>query len=343
MAPGANTADILDASVDSVGSRLVTAWADGTLRICSARADAAPLASLKANKGKVLSVAWGSLRGERIPRLLASGAADGQVTVWRENSVSGGSSWNLGHEVYVTGAAAAVAFSPPVEGSAAGGGAAGGPVPLLLAVAGADSLGVVTMLARRETSPVNPAASEQWVQAASFPAHPGGVSALGWAPNSSPVALASGPAVARGNSAPLLRRLATGGADGAVRIWHSDRKSAMWTEKYQLADESHSGAIRDLAWRPNPGIPTSILATCTAEGSVAMWQQDTEGQPWFLQACWKVGGDARRLAWSLEGTLLAVSVGDDGSLLYREAAGGQWEQVAELAGDDSSCGPEGHR
>mmetsp|Transcript_17249 Transcript_17249/g.44364 ORF Transcript_17249/g.44364 Transcript_17249/m.44364 type:complete len:109 (+) Transcript_17249:1-327(+) len=101
----------------------------------------------------------------------------------------------------------------------------------------------------------------------------------------------------------------------------------MWEQKHELHDEQHRGNIRDVAWRPNVGVPCSVLASCTEDGGVAKWTQDMEGQPWRLHSDWKVQGDARRLAWSKAGTLLSVSVGDSGSLLYKEGQGGQWHEV----------------
>lgn len=203
---------------------------------------------------------------------------------------------------------------------------------MVLATAGAS--GEVTMITRKEVSasPILPA-GEQW-QAKPFPAHQGegGVAALSWAPSSSPATLAAGPAAAR---AALTgpRRLATCGmTDGRVCTWRYDEKGNSWTLHKELADERHGDTVRDVSWRPNIGIPANVIASCGKDGSVMTWVQDMDQQPWRLQAAWDVGGDARRVIWSKSGHLLAVSVGDSDSLLYKEGPIGQWSHVTSTSG-----------
>lgn len=320
---------VFDAQFEPAGRRLATASADGVVRLYHAEG-LQLISELRSHKRPVLSVAWGTTCGARAPRL-ASGAADGHVILWREVADN---SWQPAYEAYVTGPAGAVAFGQPPEAMAGGAGAS---AALLLAVAGADDLGVVTLLARRDAAGAGPSpargAGEAWTQVAAFPAHAGGATAASWAPPASPATLASGPGVARAAVAPCTRRLATGGVDGAVRIWHGDARGgapSAWSEKHSLEDGRVRGVVRDVAWRPNVGLPCSYIASCTDEGCVAIWVQDVDGQPWRILAQWEVDGDARRLAWSWGGEVLAVSVGDADSLLYQEVEAGHWERVAAL-------------
>lgn len=297
---------LYDAQFDSGGRLLASAHADGVVRIWSAEKHEV-LAELKGHRAPVLSLSWGQ---GRFAGTLASGSSDGQVVVWRLAKTG---DWMIAHQTYITGSVSDLGFCPPDYG-------------LVLAVAGTDDLGVVTMMVGKESDVDSGRPKNEPWQVRSFAAHEGGVTALSWAPSASPATLATGPAVSR--AAPhATRRLVTCGADGAMRIWHGDARMEIWEQKHELSDQQHTGDTRDVAWRPNMGVPSSVLASCTQDGTVATWTQDMEGQPWRLRCCWKVQGDARRLAWSKAGSLLSVSVNENESLLYKEGQDGQWEKV----------------
>lgn len=310
-APGPLTFDlsqcgvIHDAKHDSPGRRLATASSDGVVRIWGAQ-NGEKLHDLRGHKAAVVSVSWswGQYAG-----YLASGAADGHVILWRESRFQ---EWQIAHQMNVTGAATTVSFCPPEYG-------------LALAVAGGDDLGVVSVLVWKDGTGGQP---QQW-QVKSFAAHMGGVTALSWAPSTSAATLATGPAVSRG-AAHAPCRVATCGADGSVSIWSVEGKMDSFRKQADLRGEGFTGLPRDVAWRPNVGLPCSLVVACTDEGSVGLWVQDMDGQPWELQMCWQVADDARRLAWSRAGMVLAVSIGEDGSALYREGQGGAWELISSL-------------
>eukprot|EP00929_Paragymnodinium_shiwhaense_P104112 TRINITY_DN68133_c0_g1_i1.p1 TRINITY_DN68133_c0_g1~~TRINITY_DN68133_c0_g1_i1.p1 ORF type:complete len:364 (+),score=59.24 TRINITY_DN68133_c0_g1_i1:58-1092(+) len=319
---------IHDLSFDRAGRRFATASSDGVVRVWTSESQTLvnELRAKQTRAAPVVSLDWGMLYGGRC--FLASGASDGHVAVWRDGGAAAG--WQLVHEVYVTGAAGALGFSPAVDPSA--GKDAVAQAGILLAIAGADALGIVTVLLRKEASSPTTGgggSGEQWLQASAFPAHPGGVTCLTWAPFSSPTALASGPAVSRGGRVPLPpRRLATGGLDGVVRIWHGDAKGSSWVKQHELIDDArHRGSVRDVAWKPNDGIPGGCIASCTEEGCVAIWMQEAEGRPWSLRQAWQVVPDARRLAWSEGGIVLSVAVGESGSEVYKETSEG-WQRLS---------------
>lgn len=290
-----------DAQYDYTGRILATASSDCNVRIFDTESYEL-LTELRGHRTPALSLSWA--QGARHASTLASGCADGQVIIWRE--ARPGMPMQRVHDLNVTSSANVVAFSPAEYG-------------MLLAIAGGDDLGVVTVVTRREL----PGGGEQW-QVKAFPAHEGGVAGLSWAPSSSAAILASGPSVSRA-AAVAPRRFVTAGADGAICVWIGEEKTEYWSQECILSDDSlPRDAIRDVAWRPNVGIPSSLIASCTQSGVVAIWVQDILGMPWRLQCHWKVDGDARRLAWSKAGALLAVSVGDAGSFLYQETKEGPW-------------------
>lgn len=298
---------INDAQYDGAGRRLATASSDGSVRVWGLSGE--KLADLRGHKASVVTLCWSH---GRFSGLLASGTSDGHVMLWREARPQ---EWQVVHQLNVTRSANTVGFCPPEYG-------------LALAIAGGDDLGVVTIVQRREPAS---GAADQW-QVRNFTAHEGGVTALCWGPSACAATLATGPSLSR--AAPHAPcRLVTCGANGALSMWSADAKFESWKKVQDLRAEGFQGMPRDVAWRPNLGLPSSLVAACTDEGFVGIWVQDMDGQPWKLRTGWQVEDDARRLAWSHAGALLAVSIGDEGSALYREGAGGSWELVSDLEGD----------
>jgi len=296
-----------DVQYDYLGRRLATATGDALVRIWSVEKHEV-IGELRGHRAPAICLSWGQ---SRYASTLASASDDGHVIIWREKA----GTWQIIHQLNVTGCVSELALCPPEYG-------------LMLAIGGFEEVGVLTIVTAKEimASPVQPA-GEQWLVKA-LPAHNGGIVGLSWAPSSSAATLATGPAVSRAAThAP--RRLATAGVDGAICIWHLDPKTQSWTRQHSLQDEQIKGAIRGVAWRPNPGIPSSLLMSCTDDGNISSWVQDMEGQPWQLKTSWRVPGDARRLTWSRGGTLLAVSVGDEASFLFKEGAKGEWQQICD--------------
>lgn len=301
--------DVHDVQFDSSCRYLATATEDHIVRIWETDGQKV-VSELRGHRSPVSSLSW----AQGAPNtMLASASTDGIVIVWRE---IGPGDWRTIHQIDLKNVVNDIAFCPPEYN---------------LMLAAACGGGEVTVLTRRQinVSPVVPAA-EQWPHKA-FRAHPGGVIALSWAPGTSPAILATGPAAQRAAPRAPRRLVTVGATDRTACIWVYDEKSDAWTQLHKFHDEEQlSGVMRDVAWRPNVGIPSSVVATCTEGGVVAMWVQDMDGQPWRLQSSWQVGGDARRLAWSSAGTLLAVSVGEMDSLVYKEGPCGHWTQVTSL-------------
>jgi len=314
---------ICDAQADH-NAKLLATGSDAVVRLWNLESDTleAELRGHDANSS-VVAVAWATPTSATIFSMLASASSDGQIIIWRQSKTG---EWQLVHKTWTNLTnfmpASKIAFCPPEYGIA-------------LAVGGLD--GNVTVITRKEVSvsAVMPA-GEQWL-AKSFTAHEEGLLiALSWAPAASPACLAAGPSASR---MPLTatRRIVTASADGQVRIWNYEAAADGWSCLQDLTkDESAAAAglsksaVRDVAWRSNVGLPCSMLATCTEAGTVAIWIQDNNKQPWKLQASWSVGGDARRLTWSKTGHVLAVSVGEEGCVLFKEEQMGQWFQAATV-------------
>lgn len=289
---------LFDVQYDTLGLRLATASADGIVRIWSTETHEL-LDELRFHRSGVVSVSWA---GGRFATTLASVSSDGLIVISREVRPR---DWKILHQLDLRGNVPSISFAPSEYGV------------ILAAASGAGEVHIIT---RREVG------GEQW-QSKQFFAHSGGVVALSWAPSTSPAILATGPAVQKAATC-APRRIATAGADGIVRIWLHSGNGDSWNEVCQLSSPQLLGQLRDVAWRPNVGTPSSSIAICTEGGCVGTWSQDVEGKDWQLQACWKVEADARRVTWSKAGLLLGVSIGDTDTSVFREERRGCWISVS---------------
>lgn len=173
-----------------------------------------------------------------------------------------------------------------------------------LRLACASSDGTVSVLTYVHTE-------AQWRRTA-FQAHAGGAQTVTWAP-----------LVQRDGHAPTMH-LATGGCDHSVNIWKCDGE--VWTQELPLLAPPHTDWVRKVAWRPDG---SSTVASGSWDKSVAIWKQEMEGQPWHQVCKIQVGGKVESLAWSVTGSILAVSHGDGETVLYREAYDGRYEEAGK--------------
>ncbi|CAE8695002.1 unnamed protein product, partial [Polarella glacialis] len=115
---------------------------------------------------------------------------------------------------------------------------------------------------------------KRWRQE-TFRAHEGGVFAISWAPAASSQAGIPGAASDSTGCGAVIgpRRLVTGGADHQVRIWRHDELTDEWADSHHFPAGEHGDWIRDVAWRPNVGMPTNTVASCSEDGSIVIWMQ----------------------------------------------------------------------
>mmetsp|Transcript_99022 Transcript_99022/g.284626 ORF Transcript_99022/g.284626 Transcript_99022/m.284626 type:complete len:420 (+) Transcript_99022:173-1432(+) len=271
---------------------------------------------------------------------LAVASSDGQVSVYslRDESQAQAQSQILRRAT--AGSSPLLGPSlPPLALPGSGGegsGAAGS------AIAGDNSLAGVAGAAPAATSGAEEATSSGRWQVENFIAHQGGCFCLCWAPAASPVTESSAGAAAGGGerrkSVVLQpRRLVTGGADQQVRIWRHDVQTNSWADSHHFPGDAHSAWIRDVAWRPNAGIPANTIASCAEDGTVVIWTQAMVGQPWEMKDKKELHGAAAwQVSWSVTGSVLAVTSSNNQVLLFKEQLDGNWTQV-EMVGETGSA------
>jgi len=144
-----------------------------------------------------------------------------------------------------------------------------------------------------------------------FPAHEIGVNAVSWSSATS-----------------SIKRLVSGGCDNSVKIWRFSETESQWKLEQKL--EAHSDWVRDVAWAPNIGLPSTTIASCSQDGSVIVWVQE-EPDPRFLhKVIYKSKDVVWRVSWSITGNILAVSGGDNKVTLWKESLEGEWKPVYSM-------------
>eukprot|EP01087_Luapelamoeba_hula_P011115 TRINITY_DN2993_c4_g1_i1.p1 TRINITY_DN2993_c4_g1~~TRINITY_DN2993_c4_g1_i1.p1 ORF type:complete len:362 (-),score=31.79 TRINITY_DN2993_c4_g1_i1:118-1089(-) len=293
---------------DYYGKRIATASSDRTVKVFeSASGDSwKHTADLKGHEGPVWDVTWAH---PKFGVLLASCGYDRKVIVWKELSPN---TWDKlfvynGHELSVN----SVSFAPHEFG-------------LMLACASSDSsCSVITC------------AEGTW-DVQKFQAHQIGVNAVSWAPALPPASLLSATAITQ----PAVKRFASAGCDNLVKIWKFSTAENQW--KCDDTLKGHKDWVRDVAWCPSIGLTSSVVASCSQDGTVIIWTQDDPTKPWEPKELPKFNDVVWKLSWSVTGNILAVSGGDDKVTLWKESTDGEgtWKQISSLDEGGNAPSPQ---
>lgn len=286
---------IHDAAMDYYGKRLATCSSDRTIKIFDVEGGNNVSETLIGHEGPVWQVAWAH---PKFGTLLASCSYDTKVIIWKETN----GTWNKIKEHTAHSASVnSVAWAPHEYG-------------LILGCASSD--GKVSILTCKDDG--------TW-DMNMFAAHSIGCNAISWAPASVPGTLIS---MVGGNKTNSPKRFASAGCDNIIKIWKEDTNG--WKEETSL--EGHQDWVRDIAWAPSIGLPTTYLASCSQDKTVIIWTQDSPGASWnkkylinepFSDVVWRV-------SWSTSGNILAVSTGDNKVTLWKENLEGEWEIVGDV-------------
>eukprot|EP00406_Dinophysis_acuminata_P011765 CAMPEP_0179229542 /NCGR_PEP_ID=MMETSP0797-20121207/10385_1 /TAXON_ID=47934 /ORGANISM="Dinophysis acuminata, Strain DAEP01" /LENGTH=343 /DNA_ID=CAMNT_0020936609 /DNA_START=67 /DNA_END=1098 /DNA_ORIENTATION=- len=175
-----------------------------------------------------------------------------------------------------------------------------------LRLACASSDGTVSILTHNPND-------QQWRRMA-FPAHPCGAQTVSWAPL---------PQQDNATQPPTMR-LATGGCDNCVAVWKYENEQ--WCQEGPLGPP-HTDWVRAVAWRPDS---QCILASAGWDKTAVIWRQEMEGQPWRQICKFTLADKVEGLAWSVTGSILAVSFGEGETVLYKETADGSYEEIGKV-------------
>lgn len=149
-----------------------------------------------------------------------------------------------------------------------------------------------------------------------------GCTSVSWCPAAPRGSLVS----AKAPGAPA-RRLVSGGCDNCVKVWSYNEATRAWQQDGATL-AGHSDWVRDVAWAPNFGLPSSTLASGGQDGKVLVWGERAEGG-WTPVLLHDFGHAVWRLSWSVSGNLLSVSDASNAVTLWKEAVDGQWQQITQ--------------
>jgi protein transport protein SEC13 len=353
---------IHDSQFDYYGRFLATCSSDATVKVFSLAHDAQRqqqqqtlVADLQGHSGPVWMVAWAP---PTFGSVLASCSYDGKVVIWRESAAApvpqqqqqqpqrAQTYWGAVHVIAGThtGSVNAVAWAPTCLKAAASIPANANPLaasdiiaPLGATVASAGSDGNVLL-----TSFVGGVWRSSVSVAKGEAAHPTGAMAVSFAP------FGSNPAAATTSPVTLL---ASGGCDGAVRVWYTvGNAAADWSRAVQFVGD-HKDWVRDVAFCPDESSHWLTLASCGEDKTVVVRRTqraaldaacnaarkaetegasgDVSGIQWESAPALTFAAPVWRLSWSPCGTMLLATTADSQVFLLKPGAtfSDEWSRV----------------
>jgi protein transport protein SEC13 len=289
---------------------MLTEPTDRTVKIFDVSANQHSLsATLTGHEGPVWEVAWAH---PKFGTVLASCSFDGTVMIHRETRPR---VWTLlyTHRFHAS-SVNSVEFTPHEFG-------------LVLACASSD--GKVSILTHQP--------DDTW-DVEHFKDNALGVNSLSWGHFNCLGSKAEG----QPESAPQMR-LVTGGCDNRIRFWryHAEGNGIAGGWKQDQAEAlgdgvAHSDWVRDVAWMPSR-VPQNTVASCSEDHTVIIWTQTQAGGMWQPTLLNSFEAPVWRLSWSVNGSILAVSSGDNTVTLWKSGLDGVWKQVSTM--DDDSAAP----
>lgn len=287
---------IHDAQMDYYGTRLATCSSDRSVKIFDVKNGGQILiADLRGHEGPVWQVAWAH---PMYGNILASCSYDRKVIIWKEENGTWDKTYEYtGHDSSVN----SVCWAPHDFG-------------LMLACGSSD--GAISLLTYTGDGP--------WDVKKISNAHTIGCNAVSWAPSVVPGSLVDQPSGQRPN---YIKKFVSGGCDNLVKIWREE--DGQWKEDQKL--EAHSDWVRDVAWAPSIGLPTSTIASCSQDGRVYIWTcDDPTSNSWTPKLLHKFNDVVWHVSWSITANILAVSGGDNKVTLWKESVDGQWALISDV-------------
>lgn len=184
--------------------------------------------------------------------------------------------------------------------------------------------GSITVLTRSPTNPKN------WNnEGVAEIAHKEGCNSVSWAPSTPAGEILKKPQPINNNedgendqssviddSARIVKRLVSGGADNKVKIWRFQDEKKEWICEKEL--DGHTNWVRDVSWAPNIGLPYDTIASCGNDKKVIIWTKKCGDDDWEKKELPQFNDIVWRLSWNLTGSILAVSSADNKVTLWKE-------------------------
>lgn len=288
---------IHDAQTDFYGTKLATCSSDRSVKIFDVKPDGQQVfvAELLGHEGPVWQLSWSHpMHGN----LLCSCSYDKKVIIWKESA----GKWSKHYEYSNHDASInSVCWAPAEYG-------------LMLACASSDSSISIVFWT-----------GDSWESKKIINAHTTGSNAVSWCP-----AVVAGSLSDPGKQSQpgqSVKRIVSGGCDSLVKIW-KENPEGQWIEEKRL--DGHKDWVRDVAWAPCIGLPGNTIASCSQDQRVIIWRcLDLEAGDWSKEILHTFDDAVWHVSWSLCGTMLAVSCGDNKISLWKETLEGEWVRLTD--------------
>ena len=250
------------------------------------------VATLQGHEGPVWQVQWAH---PKFGVLLVSCSFDGSVLIHKETRPR---DWTILH-------AARQLHSSSVNGLSIA------PHEYGLQVAAASSDGRISVLKH---------CPDQTWSVDYLPSTALGVNAVSWAPAN---------AYSSQEGEKVIPRLVSAGCDNRIQLWQC--VEGQWTQDTTTIDTSslqHTDWVRDVAWAPALRPNTNLIASCSEDGTVLLWEQTEAGGDWTPTLLHRFQDEpVWRVSWSVTGHMLAVSSGDSTVTMWKAGLDGKWTQM----------------
>jgi len=292
---------IHDAQMDYYGIKLATCSSDKSVKIFDVKPDGQHsfVTELLGHEGPIWQLSWSHpMHGS----LLCSCSYDRKVIIWKES----GGKWSKFHEYNNHDASVnSVCWAPAEYG-------------LMLACASSDSsISIVYWT------------GNSWESKKITNAHTTGCNAVSWCPS-----ITAGSLIGAYKQSIVQKRLVSGGCDNLVKIW-KENQDGQWVEERRL--DGHKDWIRDVCWAPSIGLPNNTIASCSQDQRVIIWRcSDLDLGEWSKQLLHTFDDSVWHVSWSLCGTMLAVSCGDNKISLWKETLEGEWVRLTDTSKTSTS-------
>lgn len=277
-----------DAQFDYYGKLVATCSSDRLVKVFSVNGKSVThSADLVGHQGPVWQISWSHPKNGAY---LASCGFDGTILIWH-NATNDSIHWQQVHQITSEGSSSvnSVAWAPyEMQGGNK-------------LVAGACADGSI-LIAEQD--------QQQWVTSVIPHAHAIGATGVSWAP-------VLGQAV--------VKRCATCGCDGMIKVWVYDHTSQSWVQEGgSLA--GHQDWVRSVAWAPAAGLNSSATMVSAGEdGKVIVWKHNGHG--WKETVVHHFDRPVWKASWSHNGSMIAVTDAEQQVSLWKDVGGGQYMQI----------------
>ena len=139
--------------------------------------------------------------------------------------------------------------------------------------------------------------------------------------------------------------IVVGTSEGSVNIWGYSDTFRRWQRLFDLVGNGHSDTVHDVAWAPDIGRSSHVIASCSKDRTLRVWNIDKEQtnpstpgdsksrELVATQVLTEHNAEVWRVQFNVTGTTLASS-GDDGTVrVWKQDVSNKWTLDGMISGE----------